>query len=195
MIPDPNFLYFFLMVGGILGVQWLPRTPRYRLARQGLLYGFGFANGWAIGPVLRQTLRIDPSIPLTALIGSSVIFLSFTMTALLTNRRSQLYLGGLLSAATSALLWMGLANAFLGSARLFTAEIYIGLLMFAGYILYDTQMMVERSEAGVRDVPGDAMALFINMFAVFVRLLALLNQDRGGGRRRRGRNRNSDDSD
>jgi FtsH-binding integral membrane protein len=127
---------------------------------------------------------LDPSIIFSALSGSAVIFLSLTVTAMMTPRRSQLYLGGLLAAATSGLLWLSLINGFAHSASLFNAEIYIGLLVFAGYVLFDTQLIVENSEEGRRDTVGDALELFTNLFAIFVRILVLLSQDRQRKRRR-----------
>ena len=55
--------------------------------------------------------------------------------------RSWLYLGGALSSAMSVLLLMRLGSYFLGAkAFVFQAELYGGLLMFIGYVLFDTQV-------------------------------------------------------
>lgn len=163
-------------------------VPR-RLAplRHGLLYLFGFTQGWGLGPLLNYTLHLDPVLPFTALVGTAAIFLSFTMTAMMTERRSQLYLGGFLGAAGLILALMGLAQMFIGSEWLFSAEIYLGLLMLSGYVVFDTQVMIERSEEGRRDVPGDAANLFINLFGIFARLLIIFarqNQDERDKKRR-----------
>lgn len=185
LLPDPGLLFVVLLLGSMLGIQFLPNTASNAVARHGLLYGFGFANGWGVGPLLRQAFYLDPGIAFSALVGAAVIFLSFSLTALMTSRRSQLYLGGYLAAGASALLWLGFLNTFLASGRLFSAELYLGLLVFAGYVLFDTQLIVERSEEGYRDPPGDALALFTNLVAIFVRLLVLLSRDRREGRRDR----------
>lgn len=53
---------------------------------------------------------------------------------------SWLYLGGALSSAMTVLLLMRLGSYFLGGrAFVFQAELYVGLLMFIGYVLFDTQ--------------------------------------------------------
>lgn len=156
--------------------------------RYALLYIFGFANGWGIGPILRQLLFVDPSVPMLALTGTAVIFLSFTVTAFMTERRSQLYLGGFLGSAVSAMLVMGLLNTFIGSESLFNAEMYLGLLVLSGYVVYDTQVMVEMAEQRQYDVPRDSLNLFTNLFGIFFRLLIILarqNQERDRRRRRR----------
>lgn len=54
---------------------------------------------------------------------------------------SWLYLGGTLSSAMSVLLLMRLGSYFLGGkAFVFQAELYVGLLIFIGYVLFDTQV-------------------------------------------------------
>ena len=54
---------------------------------------------------------------------------------------SWLYLGGALSSAMTVLLLMRLGSYFLGGrAFVFQAELYVGLLMFIGYVLFDTQV-------------------------------------------------------
>ena len=54
---------------------------------------------------------------------------------------SWLYLGGGLSSAMTVLLLMRLGSYFLGGrAFVFQAELYVGLLMFVGYVMFDTQV-------------------------------------------------------
>jgi hypothetical protein len=62
-----------------------------------------------------------------------LIFGSFTISSLLSNKRTFIYLGGILASVVSALFWMSFVNAFIGSKLLFTAELYIGLFAFCGY--------------------------------------------------------------
>lgn len=138
--------------------------------------------------MLRHALALDPILPFTALAGTAAIFLSFTMTAMMTERRSQLYLGGFLGAAGAALALLALLQVFSGAEWLFSAEIYLGLLMLSGYVIYDTQVMIERSEQGQRDVPGDAINLFVNLFGIFIRLLIMFTRQNEDDRKKR-RNR------
>lgn len=61
---------------------------------------------------------------------------------------SWMYLGGTLSSVMSVLLLMRLGSYFLGGkAFVFQAELYVGLLMFIGYVLFDTQ--VQNSGQGI----------------------------------------------
>jgi len=187
VLPNPGALALTIpVVGSTVAISLLPRS--YRMTRHALLYVFGFANGWAIGPLLRQLLYINPSVPLMALVGAAVIFLSFSMTAMMTERRSQLYLGGFLASGMLVLIAMGLLNTILGSTgSLFSAELYLGLLMLAGYTVYDTQVMVELAEQNRADVPRDALNLFTNLFGIFLRLLIIFSRQNEERERRKRR--------
>ena len=122
---------------------------------------------------------------------TTVIFASFSGSALLSQRRAYLYLGGILGSAVSMLLWSSLANLFLRSARLAMAEVYLGLLVFGAFILYDTQLMVERASQGDRDVIRHALELFIDAVAVFVRVALILMRNKQDRERQRSRSRDT----
>lgn len=53
-------------------------------------------------------------------------------------------------------------------------QLYLGLFVFAGYIIFDTQVMVERASMGVPDYIHDALQLLLDFVAVFVRILIIL---------------------
>lgn len=57
---------------------------------------------------------------------------------------------------------------------------YLGLLVFAGYVLFDTQLVVERASAGDMDQVQHALDLFVDFMAIAVRVLVILlkNQER-----------------
>ena len=61
---------------------------------------------------------------------------------MLARRRSYLFLGGALSSAISLMLVLRLGTWLFGSgqALAFQAELYLGLLVFVGYVLFDTQV-------------------------------------------------------
>jgi len=49
-----------------------------------------------------------------------------------------------------------------------------GLLMACLYIIYDTQVIIEKSERGDKDVPTHAMMLFIDLFDLFIKIVRIL---------------------
>lgn len=65
---------------------------------------------------------------------------------------------------------------------------YLGLLVFAGYILFDTQLIIERASAGQMDQIQHALDLFVDALSIFVRVLVILmknTEEREKRRRRR----------
>jgi len=83
------------------------------------------------------------------------------------------------------LFWSSILNIFFGSTFLFNVQLYAGLAMFMGYILFDTQVIIESAENGNDDFSWDAMKLFIDLIGIFVRILIILmKMNKKGGSRR-----------
>ncbi|NXA24667.1 BI1 inhibitor, partial [Ibidorhyncha struthersii] len=58
--------------------------------------------------------------------------------------------GFLLSGLTLMLL-SSVVNAFVGSTWLFTANLYLGLMIMCSFVLFDTQLIIEKAESGDKD--------------------------------------------
>jgi FtsH-binding integral membrane protein len=148
-----------------------------RNARYLLVGGAAFFQGTTLAPLLHAAFALQPQVPLTAFLGTSVIFGCFSAAALMARRRSYLFLGGLLSSAMSIMLVMRLGSWFFGSRQLvYQAELYVGLLVFVGYVLFDTQVIIEKADRGDRDHIKNAFDLFVDFIAIFVRVLVILLQ-------------------
>jgi Bax inhibitor 1 len=150
------------------------RRPENYATRTGVALLFGFCKGASVGPLVAASLRIDPSLALTAFLGTTVAFLCFTLSAMTARRKSMLYLGGMLSSGIGILMLLGIMSMFTASPFMFNVYLYGGLMIFCGYVLYDTQMILERAIAGDRDYIVHAIDLFIDFAAIFVRILIIL---------------------
>lgn len=142
--------------------------------RMGLLCGFGFFKGMSLGPLISMAVYVDPSLIVTALLGTVAVFSCFAAAAVVAKRRSYLYLGGMLGSAVSLMLVLSLMNMFFRSVSFHLVELYGGLLIFSGYVVFDTQLILEKAEAGSKDVVGHAATLFVDFVAIFVRVLVIL---------------------
>ncbi|CAM9684220.1 unnamed protein product, partial [Phaeothamnion confervicola] len=129
--------------------------------RVAVLLAFGLLKGMSLGGLVAVVLDADSSILVTATLGTAVSFACFAAAALVAKRRSYLYLGATLGSALSVMALASLANLFLRSPLLLDANLYGGLLVFCGYVVFDTQMIVERASLGDFDVCGHAAELFV----------------------------------
>eukprot|EP00955_Chlamydomonas_euryale_P111696 366083-Chlamydomonas_euryale.AAC.22 len=231
----------------MLALAWTPNTPANLSKRLGCLGGFAFCQGAAIGPLISVALQLSPAALVTAFAATAAVFVSFSLSALVTKRscqnpanpnsatapeashmripasfasgkslkhlpcpalpsatdvfqplfttprccRSFMYLGGYLASAMMAMLVLRLSGWIFGASALaYSVELYGGLLVFSAYILYDTQLIVERASAGEMDFTQHALLLFTDLFAVFVRILIImLKRSEEDKRRERARER------
>jgi FtsH-binding integral membrane protein len=131
-------------------------------------------SGVLLGPLLSVAVAIDPSIIVTALLGTMVIFGSFSLSAIFAERGCWLYLGGILTTVLSSLTMLSLANLFFASHLLFKFQLYVGLLALCGFVLYDTQLIIEKRRHGNKDFVSHALDLFIDFFDIFKSLVFIL---------------------
>jgi len=164
---------------GMLLMVWLMITPQQEVNKRcGILLGFAFIEGLSIGPLLMIALEVDPSAISTAFLGTVCIFGCFSASAYFAERRSYIFLGGLLGTSLTSLVLISFMNLFLQSAFLFNAGLYIGLLVFCGFIIFDTQLIIEKASMGQKDFVRDALELFLDFVNVFVRLLIILMKNK-----------------
>lgn len=50
----------------------------------------------------------------------------------------------------------------------------MGLFVFAGYVVYDTQVIIERASMGDRDSISHAVQLFTDFVQLFIRIVIIL---------------------
>ncbi|XP_004071065.1 bax inhibitor 1 [Oryzias latipes] len=173
-----------LFEGGVLSLLgsvglmfWLamtPHNPETEKKRLAILAGFAFLTGVGLGPTLDFVIAINPSIIVTAFLGTSVIFVCFTLSALYAKRRSYLFLGGTLMSGLSILFLFSVMNMFFGSLMLFKAHMYLGLLIMCGFVLFDTQLIIEKAENGDKDYIWHCVDLFLDFVTIFRKLMIIL---------------------
>ena len=176
-----NLIYGYGGLGfsllGFVALLYVAFTKGESPARVGAFAFFTFCQGLGIGPLIGMAASIDPSIVVTAFLATTVIFAAFSIAAMVATRRSYLYLGGVLSSIMMIMMVMSLLSMF-GLRNDFTTNVQLGmgLLVFMGYVIFDTQLMIEKADAGMKDFISDALQLFIDFVAIFVRLLIILSK-------------------
>ncbi|KAG8452349.1 hypothetical protein GDO86_004234 [Hymenochirus boettgeri] len=169
-----SFITFIGSVGMILWLMGTPHSHDNEGKRLKILSGFAFFTGIGLGPALNLCIEVNPSIIPTALLGTAVIFTCFSLSALYAQRRSFLFLGGILISGLSLLLLSSLANLLLGSVVLFKIHMYIGLVIMCGFVLFDTQLIIEKAEHGDKDYIWHCVDLFLDFITIFRKIMVIL---------------------
>ena len=142
--------------------------------KKSYFYTFSALEGLVLVPIINIANIIDNSSAVTALITTIIVFGSFTYLSFRTNKRSVLYLSGILSSCLISLTAISLINLFLHSEILFKIDLYLGLAIFCMYIIYDTQMIIKEADDGNYDVIFHAMTFYLDFINIFIRILVIL---------------------
>lgn len=170
-------------VGLMLMLIATPDNGKNTNLRLGYLLGFGLTSGMGLGPLLDYVSIVDPSIIVTALLGTTIVFVCFSIAAMLAERGSWLFLGGTLMTLLSSMSLMALVNIFMQNHFLYQAHLYLGLILMCGFVLFDTQLIIEKRRMGNKDFVQHALELFIDFIGILRRLLIILTQKEKENRR------------
>ena len=121
------------------------------------------------------TIIQQPNVVLEALAITSVIFLSLSSVALVTKRDFS-FMGAWLACSIVSLLVFSLIQLFVFSPWLHVAVSWVGVVVFSGYILYDTSMMV--NHYGPDDAIGACLNLYLDVLNLFMMLINVLSTGR-----------------
>lgn len=180
-----NILTSLIALVPLLLLYSTPKNNFNQNWRLGYFCSFAFLSGLGSGPLLDMAIRLNPSIVVQAFFGTCVVFGCFTLAALYAPDRKYLYLGGVLLSAMSAMFWMGLVNLFVGSRMMWQMNLYGGLMVMCGFILYDTQLIIEKRRMGDDDFVWHSVDLFIDFMDIFRRLLIILSQKEANNKKRK----------
>ena len=168
--PSPGFI---ITLVGIIGLMFL--TMKLKNSPWGLLSIFAFTGfvGFTMGPFLNMfihTYANGGELILTALGGTGIIFFALSGYVLMT-RKDFSFLRGF--------LWIGLligivaliANFFLKMPGLQLAISTAFVVIFSGFILYDTSRIINNGE---RNYIMATIALYLDIINLFQNLLMLI---------------------
>ena len=137
-----------------------------------VLLTIGYIFGGTMQQLIGMYLAVRPDILMNAIGYTACMFGSFTAMSLLSKRRSFLFLGGIISTMVSCLFWMAIIRFIFGYA-IVGGFIYsmIGVVLASLYVIFDTQLVVERLSRGDYDTPKHALLLFVDLVQLFIKVL------------------------
>ncbi|CAN7990221.1 unnamed protein product [Ixodes hexagonus] len=146
-----NFMTTLLSLGLLVALFTVQDNGKNQHIRLSILVGFAFTTGLGMGPLLDVVVSVDPSIIATAFVATCAVFACFSLSALYSDHCRWIYIGGTLMSILSMMFVLSLANIFFGSYMLFQMHLYLGLMLFCFFVLYDTQLIIEKRKRGERD--------------------------------------------
>ncbi len=153
----------------------LPRTAK---SASGIPVIFAITGllGFGIGPMVAYYLAVNPSIVMTALGGTGVIFLGLSGYAL-TTRKDFSFMGGFLMVGMLVIIGASLLNIFLNIPVL-QLTVSAGVIMImSGFILYETSSIIHGGETNYIMATASLFLSLLNMFTALLQLLGVLGDD------------------
>ncbi|MFL6276792.1 MAG: Bax inhibitor-1 family protein [Blastocatellia bacterium] len=164
---------FLVMIGGIYAAQAVRHKPGINLVA---LFGFTTLTGVVISPVLFVISRTNPASITQSGLLTVGIFGGLTAYVFLT-RRDFSFLRGMLTVGLIVIVLGGLMNYLVvGSLGIGFALAVGALLLFSGYVLYDTSNIMRRYPTS--EYVAAALAIYLDAFNIFLAVLRLLNSGR-----------------
>lgn len=150
----------------------LPRTAN-SAAGIPVIFAITGLFGLGLGPMLNYYLAIDPSIVMTALGGTGVIFLGLSGYAL-TTRKDFSFMGGFLMVGMFVIIGASLLNLFLGIPALFLTVNAAVIMIMSGFILYETSSIIHGGETNYIMATASLFLSILNMFTALLHLLGAM---------------------
>ena len=136
-----------------------------------------FGLGFVAGPGVAMFAEFKPELLTQAALYSTTAFSGFSAVSLLSQRRSFLFLGGIISTMCQCMCMYALVGWLFGGGSMFgLGYMMCGLFLACIWVIFDTQVIVEQSERGYRNVADHSLTLFLDLFDLFFKILRILNE-------------------
>ncbi len=167
------WIALFVMLGAVMGAQAVRHVRGVNLLA---LFGFTTLTGVIISPLLYLVSQTNPASIIQAGVLTVGIFGGLTAYVFI-SKRDFSFLRGMVTTGLIVIILAGLLNVLLvGSTALGFAVAATSLLVFAGFVLYDTSNIIRRYPTN--EYVAGALSLYLDAFNIFLALLRILNAGR-----------------
>jgi FtsH-binding integral membrane protein len=171
-VAQHPFIALILMMGGVIGAQAVRHVPGVNLLA---FFGFTTLTGAIISPLMYLVSLTNPNSILQAGILTVGIFGGLTAYVFI-SKRDFSFMRGMVTTGLIVIILAGLLNIFLASSALGFAVAAAALLLFSGFVLYDTSNIIRRYPTN--EYIAGAMSLYLDAFNIFLALIRILNSGR-----------------
>lgn len=167
------WLAFFALLGGVMGAQAVRLVPGVNLLA---LFAFTAFTGVFISPLIAIYTQMNPASIWQAGLLTVGIFGGLTAYVFI-SKKDFSFMRGLVTTGLIVVVLASLLNFFIvGSSALAFAVSCAALLLFSGFVLYDTSNIIRRYP--VNEYVAGALSLYLDAFNIFLALLRILNAGR-----------------
>ncbi len=179
IIMQYPILSFFVILAGVIGLQYAIAANRNSGLGVVLLLGMTFLLGWWLGPLLTVALSLKngPQLVGIAAMGTGTVL--FVMAGIATTTRKDFsFMGKFLFVGMIVLLLALVANMFLQIPALALTISALVVVVFSLFLLHDLSRIVNGGETNyIMATTGVYLSLF-NIFANLLHLLMALAGER-----------------
>ncbi len=164
-VASNMMLFFILEIGLIFFAQFVSRKPGLNMVA---LFSFTTVTGLVVGPLL---YRVGPSIALEAFALTALTFGGLTMYVIF-SKRDFSFMQGFLFTGLMIVVFGALINMFFASPMVHFIISGGSVLLFSGFILYDTSNVLRHY--GTDEHVSATLALYLDILNLFIALLSIL---------------------
>jgi modulator of FtsH protease len=167
-----GFLGMLVIMVAAIGLLFATRA--YSNSGVGVLMVFGFTGlmGFSLGPTMNHYLSLPNGSEIvgTALLATGAAFLGLSAYVQVT-KKDFAFLGGFLMVGLVGLIVVGLVGLFVPMPGLSLAISYFSVLVFGGYILYDTSEIISGRQTNYIMATISLYLDILNMFTSMLRIV------------------------
>ena len=172
-IAGSFWIQLIILFGGVFAAQAVRHVPGVNLLA---LFGFTTLTGVVISPLMYLVSQDNPASILQAGVLTVGIFGGLTAYVFITKKDFS-FLRGMITVGLIVMILAGLLNIFIvGSSAFGFAIAAASLLLFSGFVLYDTSNIIRRYPTN--EYVAGALSLYLDAFNIFLALIRILNAGR-----------------
>ena len=129
-----------VFMGAMVYLVYQVKNPQKSESEQiGFMLLISFLMGFVTGPGINMIAEVAPELLIQAALYSSAAFGSFSAVSLFSQRRSYLFLGGIISTMMSVMCFYSLVGWLFSSGNMFgLGYLMCGLFIACLWIIFDT---------------------------------------------------------
>jgi len=168
-IIEHRWISLFVLIGAVIGTQAVRLVKGINLLA---LFGFTTLMGIFLSPLLAILAINNPESIVQSGVLTLGIFGGLTVYAFV-SKKDFSFMKGMLTVGLTVVVLSVVLNLLIASSAFSFGIAVASLLLFSGYVLYDTQQILHRYPTN--EYVAGALDLFLDVYNIFVALLRILN--------------------